>query len=281
MRLVAAVFVVVTLAACGGDESRVRRRECDAVLAHLVVLERGEVDQPMCKYHPDCDGERADRYVKSCSKVLTRTQADCYLRATTLDGADECLPRHDFDDAIRTGQRSDRARDPGDDDPWYGRGSDRSSLGQMRAIRDDACACKDYACAERMQKRFEEWARDNATTSTKPDDDLMKLAMEASECMSRAMSGGYGGGLGYGYYDAAPASGMPACDEYAALVDRIMLCDAYPQSARDAMRDGIEAMRAAWGDPAYMSSSTRDSTNESCRMMVDATKQAMQSMGCP
>ncbi len=263
--------IALALAACSGDDDRVRRRDCDAVLAHLVVLEKGESDQPMCKYHPDCDGERADRYVRACTDVLTRAQADCYLRATTLDDADDCLRRDMFDDAIRTGQRagsksSGRGRSGGDD-PWFGGGGSPTS--QMRRIRDAACACKDKDCSDAVQRRMEDWGRDNASANPAPDDEVMKLAMEASECMVKVMSGTSGG------------TGMPDCDEYVKLVDELMLCDDYPYSAREATRESLESLRQSWGDPTYMSDSVKASTNDSCKMMADSTRQAMQAMGCP
>lgn len=301
MRSVAVALVL--LSACGGGEDRARGRDCEAVLAHLVVLEKGELDQPMCKYHPSCDGERADRYDRTCPKVLTRKQASCYLRATNVDDADDCLDRDSFDDAIRTGRRSKRGG--GGDDPWTGSGS-KTMLGQMEDLRDDACACKDKACADAVQKDFEEWARRNAsaTTSTDPaiTERITKLAMEFTECTIKVTtdSYGYGGGYGYGYgypdagvpdantyykdpfnfRGGAGSTGMPACDEYFELIDDLTSCSAYPASARDAMRDAADQMRKGWGDPSAMSDYMKQSTNDTCRAMVDSTRQYMRDLGC-
>jgi hypothetical protein len=268
------VMLALALAACGGGEERVRRRDCEAVLAHLVVLEKGESDQPMCKYHPDCDGERADRFARSCTKVLTRDQADCYLVATTLDEADDCLRRDMFDDSLRTGRRAgSKASGKGGDDPWFG-GGGGSPLSQLRRMRDDACACKDATCANEVQQRFTDWAAGPGSTlsgTAKPDEEVMELAMEASECMVKAMS--------MTSYDAGTGStGMAACDEYVTLVDRLQLCDAYPYSSRVAAKDALEAMRASWS--SYMSDYLKESTNDSCKMLVDSTRQTMQQMGC-
>lgn len=280
MRIVV-VISLVALVACSSEGGRVRKRECEAVLAHLTALERGETDQPMCKYHADCAGDEAAKFERNCTRVLTAAQADCYLLSTSLDDADDCLRRDVFDDELRTGHRAGgKGKTSSPDDPWSG-SNDHSPLGEMRRIKDQACACKDKACADAVQERFMAWARDNASTSN--DDQLSKLAMEASECMVKAMTDSNGTYNYYGSYDAAPAgaTGMAACDEYIGLVDRLSYCSAYPQSSRDAIRDSIEAMRKGWGDPAYMSDYMRESTNESCRMMVESMRQTMSSLGCP
>jgi hypothetical protein len=123
-------LVVASLAACTGDDGGVSRAECEAVIAHLVVLERadGLADGPMCKYHSSCDGRARRQFLDMCPRVLTSREARCYQRATTTRSADDCLPRELLDVRIATGERGRgyggstfpgvAQRDHGYDDPY-------------------------------------------------------------------------------------------------------------------------------------------------------------------
>lgn len=104
------VALLLVLAACGDEASdRPSRHDCEAVLAHLIVLETPAVDpwglpvKTMCKYHPACDGSERKRFMEMCPKVLSRRELRCYQRATSLALADACLPRSELDERIMTG----------------------------------------------------------------------------------------------------------------------------------------------------------------------------------
>jgi hypothetical protein len=104
-------LLVFALAGCADEGSdRPTRHDCEAVLAHLIVLETSAVDawgmpaKTMCKYHPSCDGSERKRFVQMCPKVLSRRELRCYQRATSLNLADACLPRTELDARIMTGQ---------------------------------------------------------------------------------------------------------------------------------------------------------------------------------
>ena len=100
--------LLATLGACDdGPGDRPARHDCEAVLAHLLVLEDG-ADLTMCKYHPSCDGSERKRFMAMCPKVLTRREARCYQRATSLAHADLCLPRADLDARIQGGGAAPR-----------------------------------------------------------------------------------------------------------------------------------------------------------------------------
>ena len=73
---------------------------------------------------------------------------------------------------------------------------------------------------------------------------------------------------------------MPACDEYVAIIEWYMQCDAIPAAARDGMKQGIDAMKQAWADASNLPDSARQSMAESCRAAVDAMRQAGDAMGC-
>jgi hypothetical protein len=105
------VVLLVALAGCADDTSdRPTRHDCEAVLAHLIVLETPAVDswgspvKTLCKYHPSCDGSERKRFMQMCPKVLSRRELRCYQRATSLTLADACLPRTELDERIMTGE---------------------------------------------------------------------------------------------------------------------------------------------------------------------------------
>jgi len=73
------------------------------------------------------------------------------------------------------------------------------AIGELKKIKDEMCACKDKACAEKVTDKMMKMSKDNK--DTKVTADQMKAASaiteELTKCMSKAM------GMGA---DAPPAS---------------------------------------------------------------------------
>jgi hypothetical protein len=79
---------------------------------------------------------------------------------------------------------------------------------------------------------------------------------------------------------AAPRTAPTSCERYIAAVEDLIACDQVPQAARDAARQGIEAIRQAWG-VASLAAAARASLDEGCRAAADAVDQTTSAMSCP
>ncbi len=70
----------------------------------------------------------------------------------------------------------------------------------------------------------------------------------------------------------------PACRLYEELVDKMGGCDKLPQAARDAMRQGLDALKQSWtglDDPKRFGD-----VAEGCKAAAEAMRQAGTSLGC-
>lgn len=236
MTRLASALVVLALSGCAddGDRDRPSRHDCEAVLAHLIVLETPAVDawgspvKTLCKYHPSCDGSERKRFVQMCPKVLSRREVRCYQRATSLNLADACLPRSELDARIMTGESGGEQSNGGGAGPaWLGLGGGGGQGDPPVPVPDD---------------------------------------------LVFAFPDGFGG--------PRSVSGIPACDEYIALMERYVRCDQVPHSMRDSTRDSIRDMAAAWKSMAGMDAETRRMAGDACREAVDSIRQAADSLGC-
>ncbi len=328
----------------------VSRADCEHVLAHLTVLEKDEVSKPISKYHPS-GGDGKEAFLAKCPKVLSVKEADCYQRATSVASADDCLHRGELDAriggavavpgglAVPPMTRQDQA------------------LAELTAARDRTCACKDFACAEAVQKEMEPLQRkygdlkgdkafearvepifeqlvdcyDKLEDPDQPGDgdalgELKTLRARACACADKPCADVVMrelGELGIRYKDhkgsdaqmaqaaelagqlmeciakteagpmtfeqptpeppAPPAHGpigIAGCDDYVAKMEAYVRCDRVPQAARDAARQGIEAMRQAWGDTTTMSETSRQAAGDGCKAASAAIVEAAEAMGC-
>lgn len=155
---------------------------------------------------------------------------------------------------------------------------DPSTLTALRDVRDHACACKDPACSYRVMTELLAYSdghkqlRDTQAAST--------IADEIARCLDTASRAEpVAGGIDAG---ARPPSytGMPACDDYLALVERYLNCDQFPQAARDSTRQATDQMRQAWRDMAAMPADVRRTAEDACKQASDAMRQAGSAMGC-
>jgi hypothetical protein len=82
---------------------------------------------------------------------------------------------------------------------------------------------------------------------------------------------------------SALSSGVPDCDRYAAAVGRYLQCNKIPESAKDGVRQGLDAMKQGWQmlrDP-NVPPEARKAAGDACKEATDAVKQAASAMGCP
>lgn len=62
----------------------------------------------------------------------------------------------------------------------------------MEGFKDEMCACKDKACAEKVSEKMSKWATDNADKvkkDEKPTPEQEKIAKELMECTTKLMTG--------------------------------------------------------------------------------------------
>jgi hypothetical protein len=303
----AAVALVLAIAGCGGDADRLDRRTCDAVLAHLVVLEQRAEGPggPLCKYHPSCGGTAQRQWQARCPIVVSRGTARCYQGATSLTSADDCLPRAELDDRIQAATGGDLYG--GDEPPpWMAgaiRGPTDRALDELGRLRRDACGCGDRACADEVTERLDAWtmryrhldrsARDQERAS------VVNAALGA--CLRAARDGDPPDAIPYTPPpDAAPrvdpwrtrpdaavtggfAIGLPECDALVAAWESYMTCDKVPASMRDSLADAYEEMRRTWTslDVATMPQPSRDAMADGCKQTADGLRQGLDALGCP
>lgn len=278
--------VAFALAACGGGDG-LSRADCDAVLAHLVVLESagGESWGPMCKYHASCDGSDAPRWAAACPRAISRDEATCLQRATSLPAADGCVLRDELDARIQAGDRG------GGGFPGRAVADDTSggALGELVALRDDACRCHDTACASTMLDRYAEQARRyNDVDDRHLRDRAMGLIEAAAKCLVAANTPPDAGPPPYrdpwqpdaGVAVLPGSTGLPHCDQYIAALEAYAACSAIPEDARASIRETVEYVRKSWVDLASMPDSVRAATDDSCAQSIDGIRSAITSLGC-
>ena len=175
------------------------------------------------------------------------------------------------------------------------------AMAKMGEFKDQMCACKDKACADKVQDAMNKWSAENAKNAgdkqEKPDDKTMKemqdVGTKYGECMAKAMGGGDMGGGGGGSAaagsdtgsaaaagsdtgSAAPAAGgggdLPAeCADYKAAIEALAKCDKLPQATRDALKQSYEQTSAAW---ANVPAEGKAALGTACKSAADAVKQS-------
>lgn len=72
---------------------------------------------------------------------------------------------------------------------------------------------------------------------------------------------------------------IPECLAYGLLIEKMSTeCDKLPQSTRDALRQGYDAMKSSWSSSAGMSADIKTTMGEACKQATDALTQAGTSM---
>lgn len=80
--------------------------------------------------------------------------------------------------------------------------------------------------------------------------------------------------------DVADSSGdLPwQCIQYQNVMEKLMACDKLPQATRDAMKQGLDAMKSGWTNLSSLPQESRDAMGSACQQGVDALNQAMSSL---
>lgn len=74
-------------------------------------------------------------------------------------------------------------------------------------------------------------------------------------------------------------TGIAACNDYLAIVERFGECDQIPQGAKDAVGQSVDAMRATWVQ-AGDDDASREAVEMGCAAAGDALRQMLVSSGC-
>jgi hypothetical protein len=183
------------------------------------------------------------------------------------------------------------------------KGGAGEAMAKMSEFKDQMCACKDKACADKVQDSMNKWSAENAKSAgdskDKPDEKTMKemqdVGTKYGECMAKAMGGGGdmatppAGGSADGSAAAAPAGGsadgsaaapaaaggggdLPAeCKDYQAAIEALAKCDKLPQATRDALKQSYEQTSAAW---ASVPAEGKAALGTACKSAADAVKQS-------
>jgi hypothetical protein len=354
---VIAALATAALAGCSKPAAEgVTRADCEHVLAHLVVLEKDEAARPISKYHPS-GGDGKEAFLGKCPKALSVKEVDCYLRATSLASADDCLHRTELDQRI-----GGAVAKPGGAPGEPPRARLDEAIAKLSALRDRTCACKDLACAEAVQQELEplelayadvkddpaleararpvfealvachdrleaaqapsrssqaidelRTLRDRACAckdeacgvavlddltalgtrykDDRPSDDLAALAKQIAEQLMECVAKVTPPGAPPPVQDppmppsATPpattgATGVPACDDYVAKMERFLACDQVPADAREGGRMGLDAMRQSWGDLSQQPEANRKAAADGCKVAADAIVESGKAMGC-
>jgi hypothetical protein len=75
----------------------------------------------------------------------------------------------------------------------------------------------------------------------------------------------------------------PGCARYIRAVETLVTCDKMPAASRDAVRQGLDAMRSGWhfGDlPPDARKTAIEAADAACNQGTDAIRQAMKATGC-
>jgi hypothetical protein len=178
-----------------------------------------------------------------------------------------------------------------------GGGDAGEAVAKMTEFKDQMCACKDKACADKVQESMTKWSTDMAAKAgdkkdQKADEATMKKMTEVGqaygECMTKAMTPAADPAAGSAAADPAAGSGsaaaadpaagggggstgIPECDEYKAAIDKLASCDAIPAETRKMMKDSFDQASGAW---ASLPAEGKAAAATGCKAGADAVKQA-------
>ena len=188
-----------------------------------------------------------------------------------------------------------------------GGGDAGEAMAKMSEFKDQMCACKDKACADKVTEAYTKWGTDMASKAgankdMKPDPEMAKKMGEVTqaytECATKAMMAGAGDMAGSGSAmagsdmagsgSAAPAgdmagsgsaapvaagdsTGIPECDAYKAAIDKLSTCDKIPEAARKQMKDAFDQAAGAWKS---LPADAKAQAATGCKAAADAVAQS-------
>jgi hypothetical protein len=77
---------------------------------------------------------------------------------------------------------------------------------------------------------------------------------------------------------AARTAKLTECDKYKQRIEQLMTCDKLPQQARDALKQGFEAMEQGWAAAKDMPEEAQKAMQDGCKMGADALEQAVKDL---
>ncbi len=156
-------------------------------------------------------------------------------------------------------------------------GESDAVIAELTGLRDDACGCKDDACAHEVSEGFDAFIGRYRDFNA-PEDVAERagaIAEEMIQCLGRFEPADDHASLA-----SAGPTGMPACDAYMEAIDAYQTCEKVPQAARDAAREGAQAMRDAWADVGDLPDDVRTRYDEACASAVVPLRKGASSLGC-
>lgn len=83
---------------------------------------------------------------------------------------------------------------------------------------------------------------------------------------------------------AAGSTGIAACDEYVAAMDKLSKCDKVPAEAAKGMQAGLEAAKTQWAAlaaaPADQQATMKTAAEGACKTAAEGVKTALTGAGC-
>ena len=73
---------------------------------------------------------------------------------------------------------------------------------------------------------------------------------------------------------AARDAKLTSCEKYKQRIEQLMTCDKFPQQARDALRQGYDAMSQSWAQMKDMPEEGRKAMEDGCKYGTEALEQA-------
>jgi hypothetical protein len=82
--------------------------------------------------------------------------------------------------------------------------------------------------------------------------------------------------------DIGGTTGVKQCDLYLRSVDKFMKCDEVPQQAKDAVYEGVDAMKSGWGSlkDRHVPKEAKKAAADACTQALDALRQSAKALGC-
>jgi hypothetical protein len=145
------------------------------------------------------------------------------------------------------------------------------SCDALLALRTVEASCRttegDVAADRKAWKKLTGKKKKAQAAQCTTDADTLRTSLGDGQCLAASTS-------------LAFRTGLPGCDEYIASMERYLQCEKIPQAARDAARQGVDAMKDGWAQIANLPDDVKQQTNDACKQAVDALKQGATALGC-
>ncbi len=76
------------------------------------------------------------------------------------------------------------------------------------------------------------------------------------------------------------STGVKECDDLMAAYQKLFACDKMPAAAKDAQKQGFDAMKQGWATLKDAPQASKDAAATGCKTSMDAVAQSAKAMGC-